>query len=94
MDAAHLLVEGAGGSTVRGAALGTAVAIGCIALAVVPGKAQLAGVILAPVMLLLTWRSWSTGIRVDDKGVKVVTTLLSKRFPWSYVDHFEVRPLD
>jgi hypothetical protein len=41
----------------------------------------------------MSWRAWIAGIHIEADGVKVVGFLLSKRFRWEEVDHFEVLPL-
>jgi hypothetical protein len=67
---------------------------GCVVLAVVPGKGQVVGAVLAVVFLLSAWRMWNAGIQVDADGVKVVTFLGgSRRVAWEDIDHFAVLPL-
>lgn len=79
-------------ATMRAAVLGTAIAIGCVVLAVVPGRAQIAGFVFAPLFLLMTWRVWNAGIHVESDGVKIVTVFLSRRVRWQDIDHFAVMP--
>jgi hypothetical protein len=79
-------------STTRAAAFTTAVLVGLIVLAVVPGRAEIAGYIFAPLWLVATWRAWRLGVHVEADGVRVVGFLGSKRVAWEDVDHFEVRP--
>jgi hypothetical protein len=80
-------------STRRWAIGATVVTVGFCVLAAVPGGGQTAGLVLAPVFLLLTWRTWVVGIHVAADGVKVVGFLVSRRFRWDEVDHFAVLPL-
>ena len=51
------------------------------------------GFVLAPLLLVMSWRAWVVGIHVEAGGVKVVGFLLSKRFRWDEIDHFAVLPL-
>lgn len=80
-------------STRRWAIGATVVTVGFCVLAAVPGGGQTAGLVLAPVFLLLTWRTWVVGIHVTADGVQVVGFLVSRRFRWDEVDHFAVLPL-
>jgi hypothetical protein len=79
--------------TVR-AATGCSVATtGFCVLAAVPGNSRGLGFVLAPLLLVMSWRAWTAGIHVEADGIKVVGFLLSRRFRWEEIDHFEVLPL-
>lgn len=79
-------------STTRAAVGVSAAAIGAVVLAVVPGKAQIVGVVFAVAFLLTAWRAWVAGIHVEADGVRVVGILGSRRFAWEKIDHFAVGP--
>lgn len=63
-----------------------------IVIAAVPGRAQVAGYIFAPLSAICVWRFWNLGVHVEDNGVLVVSPILSRRVPWAEIDCFEVRP--
>ena len=78
--------------TVHAAVAATAMTVGFVVLALVPGRAEVAGYVLAPLFALWTWPAWLMGVRVDDSGVKVTGYLLTKRIPWPDVERFAVMP--
>jgi len=57
-----------------------------------PGRDQIAWSVGAVCLLVLTWRAWQWGVVVEDDGVKVVGSLISKRIAWDDIDRFEIRP--
>jgi hypothetical protein len=71
---------------------GVATAAFCV-LAVVPTRTQGLGFVMAPLLLLMTWRTSVMGIYVEADEIKVVGFCLSRRFRWDEVDHFAVLPL-
>lgn len=79
-------------TTVHGAVFATIVLVGLIVLAAVPGRGQIAGYIFAPLWLIVTWRAWRWGVAIEDGGVKVIGSLISRRFSWDEIDHFAVKP--
>lgn len=79
-------------TTVHGAVFAMIVLVGLIVLAAVPGRGQIVGYIFAPLWLIVTWRAWRWGVAIEDGGVKVIGSLISKRFSWEEIDHFKVRP--
>jgi hypothetical protein len=80
-------------STVRAAVGLTAGMIVFAVLAVVPGKAQVAGGIFATILLLAAWRMWTAGIHTEHGGIKIVAFLRTSRVAWDDIDHFAVLPL-
>jgi hypothetical protein len=75
-------------------AVGSSVAtIGWTALAVRSTNARVAGIVFAVLFLVMTWRAWVAGIRVEADGVTVVGFLRSQRVAWKDIDHFAVLPL-
>ena len=64
-----------------------------VAVAAASSSGRVAGAVIAAIALLVAWRIWVSGIRVDDRGVTIGTTLSSRRFAWSEVDRFTVMPL-
>ena len=50
------------------------------------------GWIFGPCFAVLAWRQWNLGAHVGERGVKLVSYLLSTRVPWRDIDRFEVRP--
>lgn len=80
-------------SSTRAAVGATLAVAGLVALAVVPGNAQIVGWIFLPFWLLFTWRAWMLGMHIEDEGVKVVGVLLSRQVAWADIDRFEVSPL-
>jgi hypothetical protein len=79
-------------STVRASWGATAVMIGLVVLAVVPGKAQLFGVIFGIPWLIATWRAWILGVYVEPACVRIVQYVTSRRVPWEDIDRFAVMP--
>ena len=57
------------------------------------GRGQVAGLVVAALLLALAWRMSMVGIQVGDGGVTVATLFLSRRVLWSDIDHFAVLPL-
>jgi hypothetical protein len=81
-------------STVRAAVGLTAVVIVFGALAVVgPERGRVAGGIAAAILLLAAWRVWIAGIRTEQRGIKIVAFLVTRRVAWDDIDHFAVLPL-
>lgn len=80
-------------STARWAIGASVATIGFCVLAAVPGNSRGLGFVMAPLLLLMTWRAWVTGIHVEADGVKVVGFFLPRRFRWDEIDHFAVLPL-
>jgi hypothetical protein len=78
-------------SAVYGALPVTAASAGLVIAAIVPGRGELAGVILAPLFFVIAWRMWLLGVHVEADGVRVVGIVASKRVPWEEIDRFEVR---
>lgn len=79
-------------SSLRAAWLTTAGAAGDLVLAAVPGKAEIVGIISAPILLLMTWRFWICGARVEENGVKVCDWWSTKRIAWADIDKFTLEP--
>jgi hypothetical protein len=79
-------------SALHAAELATAVLIGVLVLAIVPGRAQVVGYIFAPLWAAATWRAWRLGVHIRPDGITVAGALLSKRIAWRDIDRFEVRP--
>jgi Bacterial PH domain len=78
---------------VRAAVIATAVTAACVVIAVfVPGKADIAGIVWAPVWAVGSWRAWHRGLRVGDSGVTVVGLLVSRRIAWSDIEEFALLP--
>jgi hypothetical protein len=80
-------------ATIRAAIGCSAATIGFCVLAALPGDSRGLGFVLAPLLLIMSYRAWTAGIHVEADGVKVVGFLLSRRFRWDEIDHFEVLPL-
>ena len=80
-------------STARWAIGASVATIGFGVLAAVPGDSQSLGFVMTPLLVLISWRIWVVGIRVDANGIKVVGFFLSRRFRWVEIDHFAVLPL-
>ena len=76
----------------RALAISTVVTLALVALAVVPGRAEAAGYVGAPLWAIATWRAWRLGVHVDESGVTVSGVLYSRRVAWSDIDHFAVMP--
>jgi hypothetical protein len=57
------------------------------------GRGQVAGMVIAALLLALAWRMSMVGIQVGDGGVRVVTLFLARRALWNDIDHFAVLPL-
>jgi hypothetical protein len=79
-------------STLRSAICSSVATLACVALAVIPGKAQVVGIALVGLFLLVTWRLWTAGIRVEVNSIKVVGLLRSRRVAWNEIDRFTVAP--
>ena len=79
---------------VYGALIATVGEIVLVVLAIVPGRAEVAGCVFAPLWGRVTWRSWQLGVHVEEAGVKVSGSLFSQRVAWSDIDHFAVMPGD
>jgi len=77
---------------VYGALIATAATVGLVALALIPGRAQVAGYVGAPLWALATWRAWHLGLQVEGAGVKVSGFIFSRRVPWSDIDHGTIMP--
>jgi hypothetical protein len=66
---------------------------GLTVVAVIATILNLAWVGGAIAFLLLSWRSWRSGMAVRHDGVEVRTLIGMTRFvPWADIDHFELRP--
>jgi hypothetical protein len=66
--------------------------VGCLVVAVIPGKVQIVGLIFLCPCLFAGIRFWQTGVHIDETGVRVVGYVFSRRTAWSEIDHFEVKP--
>jgi hypothetical protein len=81
-------------STLRWGVISPVVTLGFIALAVFSSNGgRVVGAVFAALFIVMTWRVWVTGIRVEEDGIKVVGVLVSRRVAWRDIDHFAVLPL-
>jgi hypothetical protein len=63
------------------------------ALALTGGRGSVAAYVIGALLLVVAWRMWIAGFRVEADSVKVVTLFRSRRVSWSEIDHFAVMPL-
>jgi len=78
--------------TVHAAVASSVMTLGWVVLALIPGRAEIAGYVCAPLFAAWTWPAWRMGVRVDTEGVKVTGYLVTKRVYWRDVERFAVLP--
>lgn len=80
------------GILASGVRINSALIVAGILVLVLSSRAQIPGVILLVIGIVMMWRTYNLGIHIRTDKVKVCHWIGSRTLTWEDIEHFEVAP--